>query len=65
MKPFEDMSFQDLLDYQELLKQDALWSDIGSAECYWRRSAYVAEEINRRMKEKRCDLGNYQQREIG
>lgn len=65
MKSFEDMSFQDLLDYQELLKQDALWSDISSAEFYWRRSACVAEEINRRMKEKRYNLGNYQQREIG
>ena len=65
MKPFEDMSFQDLLDYQELLKQDALWSDINSAEFYWRRSAYIAEEINKRIVEKRCNFSNYQRREIG
>lgn len=65
MKQFEDMSFQDLLDYQELLKKDALWSDISSAEFYWRRSAYVAEEINKRITEKRCNFGNYQRREIG
>ena len=65
MKPFEDMSFQNLLDYQELLKQDALWSDISSAEFYWRRSACVAEEINKRIAEKRYNFSNYQRREIG
>ena len=65
MKQFEDMSFQDLLDYQELLKQDALWSDVHYAEYYWRRSACVAEEIDRRIAEKRYNFGNYQRREIG